>query len=63
MEARPDTGKWDPNRLLESTGHMRFDYEKVLRVGLLGILDEIQTNTPHKNTEDALILAIMLTSL
>lgn len=57
VEARPDAGKWEPSRLLESTGHMSFDYEKILRVGLLGILDEIQTNAQHKGTEDALIFA------
>ena len=44
VEALPDEGMEAPNTLLCSTGHMSFDYEKILRVGLVGILEEIQEN-------------------
>ena len=57
VEARPDAGRWEPSRLLESTGHMNFDYEKILRVGLLGILEEIQAAARQKATDDALVFA------
>lgn len=42
VEALPDENISAPNFLLCATGHMSFDYEKVLKVGLKGILEEIK---------------------
>lgn len=42
VEALPDENISAPNFLLSATGHMSFDYEKVLKVGLKGILEEIK---------------------
>ncbi|MBE7030262.1 MAG: hypothetical protein E7409_02410 [Ruminococcaceae bacterium] len=52
VEGLPDEGMKAPSILLEATGHMSFDYEKLLRVGLKGILDEICA-VAHKKGDDA----------
>lgn len=58
VEALPDEGMMAPSRsLLASTGHMSFDYEKVLRVGLRGILEEIQRSAEKKGDDDSLLFA------
>lgn len=49
VEALPDEGSKVPSILLEACGHMSFGYEKILRVGLKGILDEIFTVAREKN--------------
>lgn len=46
-----------PNLLLCSLGHMSPDYEKLLRVGLKGILEEICRNARQKGDPDALSFA------
>jgi len=53
VEAQPDAGMEAPSRLIASTGHMSPDYEKLLRLGLSGILDEIRTNAARKGTPEA----------
>jgi len=53
VEALPDEGMTAPNTLLCSTGHMSFDYEKILRVGLSGILKDIQENAKKTGTSAA----------
>ncbi len=57
LEALPDEGMKAPNMLLSSAGHMSFDYEKVLRVGLKGILEEIKINALKKSDEQSLLFA------
>ncbi len=52
-EALPDEGMKAPNELLISLGHMSLDYEKMLRVGLRGILEEIQRNAQAKSDEES----------
>jgi len=56
-EALPDEGMKAPNRILSSTGHMSFDYEKMLKVGLKGILAEIRQNAKKKGDEESLSFA------
>ena len=53
VEALPDEGMEAPSRLVASTGHMSPDYEKLLRLGFSGILDEIRASAERKNTEKA----------
>ncbi len=48
VEALPDENMKAPNWLLFSVGHMSFDYEKLLKVGLKGILEEIKSNATKK---------------
>ena len=57
VEALPDEGMCAPNELLYSVGHMSFDYEKVLRVGLKGILEEIKTNSVKKGDKASVSFA------
>lgn len=42
VEALPDENMSAPSPMLNSLGHMSFDYEKILNVGLKGILTEIK---------------------
>lgn len=53
VEALPDEGMRAPSGLLGATGHMSPDYEKVLRRGLSGILEEIRESARKKGTDDA----------
>ncbi|MBE6632091.1 MAG: hypothetical protein E7623_05255 [Ruminococcaceae bacterium] len=55
VEGLPEEGVKAANELLYSVGHMSFDYEKLLRVGLCGILKEIKENAAKKG--DALSLS------
>ena len=48
VEAVPDENLATANTLLCSNGHMSPDYEKLLNVGLKGILEEIKTNAAKK---------------
>lgn len=57
VEALPDPGMAAPNRLLHTGGHMSFDYEKVLRCGLRGILEEITANAAKKGDAASLSFA------
>ena len=57
VEALPDEGMSAPSRLLCSIGHMSFDYEKVLKLGLKGILAEIKENATIKGDADSLAFA------
>lgn len=57
VEALPDDGMNAPSTLLCSVGHMSFDYEKLLRVGLKGILAEIEENASRKGDEVSLLFA------
>ncbi len=57
VEALPDEGMKAPNTLLCSVGHMSFDYEKVLKMGLKGILEEIKRNSTNKGDEDSMSFA------
>lgn len=57
IEALPDQDMIAPNRLLCSRGHMSFDYEKVLKIGLCGILDEIKANARKKGDKASLSFA------
>lgn len=53
VEALPDKNMSAPNWLLCSVGHMSFDYEKLLKVGLKGILSEIKSNAAKKGDQDS----------
>ena len=53
VEALPDKGMDAPSWFLNSKGHMSFDYEKLLRVGFKGILEEICQNAEKINTDSA----------
>lgn len=53
VEGRPDPNMQAPNRLLCATGHMSFHYEKLLRIGLKGILQEINENAALLHDEKA----------
>ncbi len=58
VEALPDEGMKAPHSLLlSSLGHMSLDYEKILRVGLRGILQEIQCNAQKKGDDESLSFA------
>lgn len=57
IEALPDEGMTAPDQLLISIGHMSFDYEKVLKIGLKGILDEIKSNASAKGDKASLSFA------
>ncbi len=57
IEALPDEGMSAPSRLIFSEGHMSFDYEKVLKLGLRGILEEIKENAAAKGDEASLSFA------
>ncbi len=52
----PEGQSW-ANGFLNSVGHMSFDYEKVLTMGLSGILEEIKTNAEAKGDADSLDFA------
>lgn len=57
LEAFPDENLSAPNRLLNSLGHMSFDYQKILTVGLKGVLEEIQNNAAQKGDNASLRFA------
>ncbi len=57
VEDLPDEGMKAPSNTLSSLGHMSLDYEKVLRVGLRGILKEIQCNAQKKGDDESLSFA------
>ena len=57
VEALPDEGMNAPNTLLCSMGHLSFDYEKILSVGLKGILQEIENNAKRKGDSESLLFA------
>ena len=63
VEARPNEGmgfspeKPLPSRLLVSTGHMSPDYERLLRLGLKGILEEICYTAQQQGDEESLSFA------
>lgn len=53
VEALPDADMHAPSTLLWSTGHLSPDYEKILRLGLRGILAEIEESARRKGTAQA----------
>ena len=53
VEALPDENTHTPSCLLRSVGHMSFDYEKLLKVGLKGILKEIKANAKKKGDSES----------
>ena len=57
IEALPDENMAAPSEALISQGHMSFDYEKVLRMGLKGILEEIKSNAQKKGDGNSLSFA------
>lgn len=57
VEDLPEGEMKPPNRLLCSRGHMSFDYAKVLKIGLKGILEEIKISAQTKGDEDSLSFA------
>ena len=57
VEALPDENMAAPSMLLWSIGHMSFDYEKLLSMGLKGILEEIRVNAAKKGDPSSLIFA------
>ena len=48
VEALPDEGMKAPNTLICSPGHMSPDYERLLRLGLRGILAQIEATAARK---------------
>jgi len=57
VEGAADEQTSSPNNLIYSTGHMSFDYAKVLSIGLSGILEEIQKNAKTKGDKTSLSFA------
>lgn len=57
VEALPDPGMSAPSFLLCSTGHMSFDYEKLLRVGLRGMLEDICASAQRLGDRESLSFA------
>jgi hypothetical protein len=57
VEALPDENMHTPSCLLCSIGHMSFDYEKLLKVGLKGILKEIKANAKKKGDSNGNVAA------
>ena len=57
VEALPDENMVAPHGLINSLGHMSFDYEKVLNIGLKGILAEIKQVATEKGDEKSLSFA------
>ena len=57
VEAKPDEGMNAPSLLLKSTGHMSFDYAKLLKCGLKGILEEIKETAAKKGDDDSAVFA------
>ncbi len=57
VEALPDEGINAPNRLIFSNGHMNPNYQKLLKLGLSGILAEIKENAAKKGDRDSLDFA------
>ncbi|MBQ3054905.1 MAG: hypothetical protein IJC88_02250 [Oscillospiraceae bacterium] len=57
VEALPEENMAAPSELLCSVGHMSFDYEKLLKVGLKGILTEIKANAKEKGDFDSVSFA------
>ncbi len=51
VEGPPDAGMTPPNNLLFASGHMSFHYEKILLLGLRGILEEIERNAAELGDE------------
>lgn len=57
VEALPDENLNAPNYLFCAKGHMSFDYEKILKIGFKGILEEIQANAEVKGDGESLSFA------
>ncbi|MBQ1224050.1 MAG: hypothetical protein IIX84_07175, partial [Oscillospiraceae bacterium] len=57
VEALPDEGMTAPSTLLCATGHMSFDYAKLLSRGLSGILADIQASAAEKGDEASISFA------
>jgi len=57
VEEKPDDDMEAPCSVLMSTGHMSFQYEKLLRIGLKGILREITENARKLGDEKSKIFA------
>ena len=57
VEALPDEGINARNRLIFSNGHMNPNYQKLLKLGLSGILAEIKENAAKKGDRDSLDFA------
>lgn len=53
VEALPDADMERPSGLLASGGHMSFDYEKLLKVGLKGILQEMKETAERKKDKES----------
>ena len=54
VEALPDEGMHAPSRLICSIGHLSPDYQKILTVGLKGILAEIEQTAREKGDRRSL---------
>lgn len=57
LEALPDEEIAAPSTLLFSIGHMSFDYERVLKIGLKGILEVVKINSLKKGDKELLDFA------
>ena len=57
VEALPDEGLRTPEPLLGSTGHQNPNYEKLLKLGLKGILEETMENAARLGDEESRIFA------
>lgn len=56
-EALPDSGTEAPNPLLYSNGHGSLDYERLLKIGLSGILSDIKKIAEEKGDAESLSFA------
>ncbi len=54
VESRPDFEGECPSRKLSSLGHMNPNYEKLLKLGYKGILEEVEANANRIGTKEAL---------
>ena len=57
VEALPDDGMTAPHPLLYSNGHASLDYERLLKIGLSGILSDIKDVASKKGDEESLSFA------
>ncbi len=57
IEARPDFSGEVPSRKLSSLGHFNPNYDKLLKLGYKGILEEVEANAKKIGTDEALTYA------
>lgn len=57
LDALPDDGMDAPHNLIYSNGHASLDYERLLKIGLSGILSDIKDSASKKGDDQSLSFA------